>query len=144
MAGGDVTPGKAYVVAEKRPEVFIPRSAGTIIPCVERHGRRDEDESRKRNVFLDSVTVNLLRDFLAGGQSGRLFQSRLGTPPENRDICRRVLTPNCKKLAIKPGGMHAFRHGRSEPHASEHDARRLREKPDRPFQSENHEQLHAL
>src|ERR1700756_1090880 len=29
----------------------------------------------KRNVFLDSVTVNLLRDYLAGRQSGRLFQS---------------------------------------------------------------------
>jgi len=52
MAGGDVTPGKAYVVAEKRPEVFMPRSAGTIIACVERHGRRDEDESRKAECIL--------------------------------------------------------------------------------------------
>jgi hypothetical protein len=32
--GGDVTPGRAYVVGEKRPEVFVPRSAGTVIPNV--------------------------------------------------------------------------------------------------------------
>lgn len=69
-------------------------------------------KSGKRNVFIDSVTIRLLRDFLGGRQSGWLFQSRVGTPLENRDICRRVLTPLCKKLGIVPGGMHAFRHGR--------------------------------
>lgn len=30
--GGPVSPGKAYVVGEKGPEVFMPNSAGTIIP----------------------------------------------------------------------------------------------------------------
>ena len=30
--GGDVTPGRAYVVGEKHPEIFLPRSAGTVIP----------------------------------------------------------------------------------------------------------------
>jgi len=69
-------------------------------------------KSGKRNVFIDSATVQLLRDFLAVRRSGRLFQSRLGTPLENRDICRRVLTPICETLGIRPGGMHAFRHGR--------------------------------
>ena len=69
-------------------------------------------KSGKRNVFIDSATLQLLRDFLAGRQAGRLFQSRLGTPLENRDICRRVLKPLCEKLGIRPGGMHAFRHGR--------------------------------
>jgi integrase len=69
-------------------------------------------KSGKRNVFIDSATIQLLRTFLAGRQTGRLFQSRVGTPLENRDICRRVLTPLCKKLGIRPGGMHAFRHGR--------------------------------
>ena len=69
-------------------------------------------KSGKRNVFVDSATLQLLRDFLAGRQAGRLFQSRLGTPLENRDICRRVLKPLCEKLDIRPGGMHAFRHGR--------------------------------
>jgi integrase len=69
-------------------------------------------KSGKRNVFIDSATIQLLRDFLAGRQTGRLFQSRVGTPLENRDICRRVLKPLCEKLGIKAGGMHAFRHGR--------------------------------
>ncbi len=69
-------------------------------------------KSGRRNVFIDSATIQMLRDFLAGRQSGRLFQSRAGTPLENRDICRRVLTPLCEKLGIRPGGMHAFRHGR--------------------------------
>ncbi len=32
--GGDVQPGKAYVVGERRPELFVPRSAGTIVPSV--------------------------------------------------------------------------------------------------------------
>lgn len=32
--GGPVSPGKAYVVGEKRPEVFVPNTAGTIIPSI--------------------------------------------------------------------------------------------------------------
>jgi integrase len=69
-------------------------------------------KSGKRNVFIDSVTIRLLCCFLDGRKTGRLFQSRVGTPLENRDICRRVLTPLCEKLGMQPGGMHAFRHGR--------------------------------
>jgi integrase len=69
-------------------------------------------KSGKRNVFIDSVTIQMLREFLAGRQTGRLFQSRVGTPLENRDICGRVLRPLCEKIGIRPGGMHAFRHGR--------------------------------
>lgn len=33
-AGGPVAAGKAYVVGENQPEVFVPRTAGTIIPDV--------------------------------------------------------------------------------------------------------------
>lgn len=32
--GGDVAPGRAYVVGERRPEVFVPHEAGTIVPSV--------------------------------------------------------------------------------------------------------------
>jgi hypothetical protein len=32
--GGDAQPGRAYIVGEKRPELFVPRSAGTIVPNV--------------------------------------------------------------------------------------------------------------
>lgn len=34
-AGGDVTPGKAYIVGENHPEVFVPRAAGRIVPKIE-------------------------------------------------------------------------------------------------------------
>ncbi len=59
--GGDVMPGRAYVVGEKRPELFVPRSAGTIVPSVSNgvtknihvqnvlqvHGATDADSFRK-------------------------------------------------------------------------------------------------
>ena len=32
--GGDAQPGRAYIVGEKRPELFVPRSAGQVIPNV--------------------------------------------------------------------------------------------------------------
>jgi integrase len=65
-----------------------------------------------RDVWIDSTTAAMLRLHLGGRTAGRVFQSRLGTPLENREMCRRVLTPLCKCLGIAPGGMHAFRHGR--------------------------------
>jgi integrase len=63
-------------------------------------------------VWIDSTTVTMLRQHLGSRTSGRVFQSRVGTPLENREICRRVLKPICERLGIAPGGMHAFRHGR--------------------------------
>jgi hypothetical protein len=32
--GGDVTPGKAYIVGEKHPEFFLPKTSGTIAPSL--------------------------------------------------------------------------------------------------------------
>lgn len=37
-AGGPVTAGKAYIVGEKRPEVFVPNQNGTIIPSISQAG----------------------------------------------------------------------------------------------------------
>jgi len=65
-----------------------------------------------RDVWIDSATITMLRQHLGSRSTGRVFQSRVGTPLENRDVCRRVLTPLCERLGIAPGGMHAFRHGR--------------------------------
>jgi integrase len=65
-----------------------------------------------RDVWIDSTSLHMLREHLGSRTAGRVFQSRVGTPLENRDICRRVLKPICRKLGIQPGGMHAFRHGR--------------------------------
>jgi integrase len=68
--------------------------------------------SPERNLLSASSSVHMLREHLGSRIAGRVFQSRVGTPLENRDICRRVLKPICRKLGIQPGGMHAFRHGR--------------------------------
>jgi integrase len=76
------------------------------------HVLQNEPKSGRRNVFIDSATIRMLRDLLANRRTGRFFQSRVGTPLENRDICRRVLTPLSETLGIRPGGMHAFRLGR--------------------------------
>lgn len=65
-----------------------------------------------RDVWIDSATVRVLKEHLGGRTAGRVFQSSVGTPLENRDICRRILKPLCKRIGITPGGMHAFRHGR--------------------------------
>lgn len=78
------------------------------------NGMEVSPKTRKgyRDVWIDSATVQMLKQHLGSRTSGRIFQSRVGTPLENRDICRRVLKPLCKQLGIEPGGMHAFRHGR--------------------------------
>ena len=65
-----------------------------------------------RDVWIDSATVAVIRSHLGTRTAGRVFQSRVGTPLTNRDVCRRVLRPICEKLNIPFGGMHAFRHGR--------------------------------
>jgi hypothetical protein len=36
--GGDVTPGKAYVVGEKHPEFFVPRQSGRVTPSLSMGG----------------------------------------------------------------------------------------------------------
>jgi Lambda phage tail tape-measure protein (Tape_meas_lam_C) len=42
-SGGDVTPGKAYVVGEKHPEFFVPRQPGRVSPSLEVGGQRHEE-----------------------------------------------------------------------------------------------------
>src|ERR1700745_1921471 len=42
-----------------------------------------------RDVWIDSTTVQMLIEHLSGRTAGRIFQSRVGTPLENRDICPR-------------------------------------------------------
>jgi integrase len=65
-----------------------------------------------RDVFVDSGTIQMLKEHLGGRTSGRIFETRTGTPLANHNIVRQVLKPICKRLGIAPGGMHAWRHGR--------------------------------
>ncbi len=65
-----------------------------------------------RDVFIDSTTAQMLQGHLGSRTSGRVFETRNGTPLENHNVVRQVLKPICSRLGIVPGGMHAFRHGR--------------------------------
>jgi hypothetical protein len=37
-AGGSTKRGRAYIVGERQPELFVPHSAGTVIPSVPNGG----------------------------------------------------------------------------------------------------------
>ena len=65
-----------------------------------------------REVWIDSATVRILREYLGSRTSGRVFQTRNGTPLNDHDLLRDMLHPICDRLKIPRGGMHAFRHGR--------------------------------
>lgn len=56
--GGDVQQGKAYVVGEKRPELFVPKTNGTILPSVPTGGRSSGGGSMTINPAISlSVTI---------------------------------------------------------------------------------------
>ena len=42
---GDVTPGQAYVVGEKQPELFVPNAAGRIYPSVNMDRKGSDGET---------------------------------------------------------------------------------------------------
>jgi integrase len=65
-----------------------------------------------RDVLIDSGTVQMLKEYLGSRTSGRVFQSRTGTPLDTSNVLSEVLYPLCEKLSIPRGGLHAFRHGR--------------------------------
>ena len=67
----------------------------------------------RRVVYLDSVTVKMLREYLDGRKTGRVFESRSGRSLLSQDINRKFLKPLCERLGIPVGTMHAFRHGRA-------------------------------
>jgi integrase len=78
------------------------------------HGQEVSTKTKRgyRDVRIDTITVRMLREYLGGRTTGRVFQTRAGTPLENHNLVRQVLKPICVRLGIEPGGMHAFRHGR--------------------------------
>jgi integrase len=64
-----------------------------------------------RVVHIEAVLVQMLRQHLGGRTSGRVFQTRNGTP-FSKDNVRRKLHSILDELKLKCGGLHAFRHGR--------------------------------
>ena len=66
----------------------------------------------RRTVYVDTLTLQMLREHLAGRRAGLLFQTKFGTHLKAGDINRIVLKPLCMKLGIPNGTTHSFRHGR--------------------------------
>jgi integrase len=77
-------------------------------------GQEVTPKTRKgyRDVFIDSNTVQMLRDYLGSRTTGRVFQTRSGTPLDTSNVLSETLYPLCDRLSIPRGGLHAFRHGR--------------------------------
>jgi integrase len=68
-------------------------------------------KSGNRTVDIEPALAEMLREHLNGRSSGRVFQTRNGTP-FSKDNVRRKLVVVLDKLGLKRGGLHAFRHGR--------------------------------
>lgn len=68
--GGPVTAGRAYVVGEKRPEVFVPQTPGTILPSIPTGGS------------VQASTTNNFNVSVSGGG---------GTPDQNQDLADRIV-----------------------------------------------------
>jgi integrase len=77
-------------------------------------GREVSTKTKKgyRDVWIDSGTSHMLKQHLGTRTSGRVFQSRSGTPLDTSNVLSEVLYPLCDQLSIPRGGLHAFRHGR--------------------------------
>lgn len=89
-------------------------SAGRI--CIRRSVWNGEEGTVKtkngyRTVNIDPALAAMLTEHLNGRTSGRVFETRNGTP-----LCkgnaRRKLNQVLKSLRLAPAGLHAFRHGR--------------------------------
>ncbi len=85
--------------------------------CVRRSVWRGQEVSPKtrngyREVWIDSATVRTLQVYLGDRTTGRVFQTRNGTPLNDREVLINTLYLICDRLKIPRGGMHAFRHGR--------------------------------
>lgn len=89
-------------------------AAGSI--CIRRSVWNGEEGSVKtrrgyRAVNIDPTLVAMLIEHLGCRTSGRVFETRNGTPFCKGNV-RRKLLQILKKLNLVPAGLHAFRHGR--------------------------------
>jgi len=65
-----------------------------------------------RDVNVDPSAMKIVKEYIGDRTTGRVFDSKKGTPLVCGDINRYVLKPLLEKLGIKPATTHAFRHGR--------------------------------
>lgn len=68
-------------------------------------------QSGNRVVNIEPKLVEMLAAHVGTRKTGRVFQTRTGTPFSKGNV-RRKLREILKKLKLPMGGLHAFRHGR--------------------------------
>jgi len=65
----------------------------------------------RREVDIEPLLVEMLKQHLNGRTTGRVFRTKNDTPFNHRNV-RRKLRSVLKQLGLKMAGLHAFRHGR--------------------------------
>jgi integrase len=66
----------------------------------------------RRVIPVQPYVIKMLKEHLAGRQSGLVFLSRRGTSLQNTTVLHKHLHPLLAELGLPIGGMHAFRHFR--------------------------------
>jgi tape measure domain-containing protein len=94
-SGGPVQAGKAYVVGEKRPEVFVPEQSGTILPAIPRMPAAVAPAGGGGVTFAPSLTIHA-----PNAQPG-VRAEIAAAGKELMDQMRREFTPNVKKSLLE-------------------------------------------
>jgi len=72
---------------------------------------RTKSANSTRLVYVDNITLDMLRQHLGDRRTGLVFQNRFGGHVNGVDVNKYVLGPLCKQLGIPKANMHSFRHG---------------------------------
>ncbi|BBF93384.1 hypothetical protein [Blastochloris tepida] len=91
--GGDVSPGKAWLIGERGPELFVPRVAGTVVPNaalrggggtvvrIQNYATQDVSETRSTGSDgTEMIDIAIGRSLASGRQDGALG-ARYGARP---------------------------------------------------------------
>lgn len=74
--GGDVTPNNWYVVGEKRPEIFIPKQPGTIVPTnPAKKSNSDTRTTKTPNVIIENLVLPSVTNERTARRSARQVAS---------------------------------------------------------------------
>ena len=79
--GGPVSAGQAYVVGEKRPEIFIPNQSGTILPNTNMGSQADQQQPQTIHIVnAPQITTGAKKEDVlsALSQSNRELASMVG------------------------------------------------------------------
>ena len=97
-SGGAVTAGRAYVVGEKRPELFVPETSGTILPSVPggqmaspqvniyNQSGAEVETQRGPDGRMDIFLRKAIAETIAAGGADGALRGRFGVKPRPRGV----------------------------------------------------------